>query len=181
MSTELYEGGMYIGRGMHITITYSITGELVLYCGYHDTDPVDGEKYPTGRGIYLTPADFANLMQLIPEFKTEMENFGQYGVPYHKHVNSGIYASLKRGRPFIEIRHFNRPDREKPPVEGRHGNIFTKEQLESMEIAFDNIRAMYEPFRNAQPTVCSGIHDETDKEAKCSYCNPFGPAKDVWQ
>lgn len=132
------------------------------------------------RGITMSPTEYANLRELLPDIKYEME-LSRLMSPdeedYRKHVGNGIYVTVWRGKKSVDIRHFFHPSDSAYPVPTRRGIILNMDELAELQKSFDKINDEFPAFYISDGNLCDGLHSGPFETRNCAYCNPFGLAE----
>lgn len=132
------------------------------------------------RRVRMSPTEFSNLRQIMPEITAELSKLkpghvSDENIAYRKHIGSGIYVTILQRRSGIDLRHFH-------PLNWKHlaptprGLYVKKQELTHLQAAIEKLADEYRKFGQAVGNICSShnYHYETRLKNKCAYCNPFG-------
>lgn len=129
------------------------------------------DGFPTKKGIALTPNRWAAVLFNLDDINERVQDLPNAN--YKKHLGGGVYVTVTKGYPCVNIRKYFRPEGAKSEVPTRFGIAI---RLSEWSKVSENASKMAEHFpqiANAMPCDMQFSHMNMLDYMDCKECNPF--------
>jgi len=164
ISKEL--GRFALGNG-RFAVVCVFSGETKV----HVREYID-EKYPTKKGICLSPSRWAALLGTAFTLDEILSNRSDLRDDYRVHLGGFVYVKASKEYGTIDIRQYFIPDGQHNEIPTKKGVTLRKFEWFALKKHVDDINRLSEDLINAKPCVESLDHANLEGYLACLECNP---------
>jgi len=164
MSKEL--GRFALGNG-RFALVCVFNGETKV----HVREYID-EKYPTKKGICLSPIRWAALLGTAFTLDEILSNRSDLRDDYRVHLGGFVYVKANKEYGTIDIRQYFIPDGQHNEIPTKKGVTLRKFEWFALKKRVDDINRLSEDLINAKPCAESLDHANPERYFACLECNP---------
>ena len=149
-------------------------GDVLIHIRKYDKNSA-GVYVPTRKGVALRMTQWQLLELYVEDIDAAIGRMIEDNGPEMTfHLGKGVYVTVSREYPTVDIRQKWVPPESETPVPTKKGISLTYDKWEALKETFPNVKEAVPEMENNLPCILSEDHQNQQGMLDCAYCNPFG-------